>query len=190
MENYNEAPFEMPPVRLPFNPKAMMSGRGWQPGEGGSVLKLEAYIDGSTGFRHGGTHCGVAVYWMGHYWGNCIGKMGPNYVEMESLRCLNNLVRVRPLTIYTDSSYVQKHGITDRDTRIVWKARCSSPEMRLVDTLAKLCACSGLNFCGENVKDIVSFERELDAKLMAIYDRHYGKGGPCDQSVSSLARRS
>jgi hypothetical protein len=182
-EEFNQSPDEVAPRPL-FNPKAMMDGRGWAPGDGGTNV----YVDGSTGFRHGGKHGGVAVYWMGNFWGYATNKLGPNHIEMAAYKCVYELIQVRPLIIHTDSSYVQKRGAKDRDSKTIWTPRCSTPEMKLVDALAKLCACTGENYCGPRVRDIVSFTGAIHGMLSAIYDCHYGKGSPHDQSVSNLAR--
>ena len=182
-EEFNQSPDEVPrPVSH------------WAPGDGGTAV----YVDGSTGFRYGGEHGGVAVYWMGNFWGYATNKLGPNRIEMAAYKCVFELIHIRPLIIHTDSSYVQRHGakgkdtkIIGRDTKVIWTPRCSTPEMKLVDALAKLCACTGEHYCGPRVRDIVSFTKEIQDQLSAIYDRHYGRGSPHDQSsVSNLARRS
>jgi len=177
-DHYNEAPFEVP-RREPFNPMAMMHGHGWKPGIGGTNV----YIDGSTGFRHGGLTCGIAIYWLNHYWGYSIPKMGPNLVELEAFKRIGDLIRIRPLLVYTDSSFVQSRCKNMfRDVSIMWCPRRSSKEMRVVDTLARLCACSGQDHCGVGPSELA-----LEKELMAIYDSHYGKGSPHAQGLTCLA---
>jgi hypothetical protein len=146
-----------------------------EPGMGGEV----AWIDGSTGFRHGSRGCGFAYIFNHSYYAEPIALCGANQAEKRALTALISAVRVKPLEVFTDSTHVQKYykSVVGKDVCVTWLKRCSTPEMRLVDLLAKMAACTKTAFHG-CYTDADAKVKELEHILDRAYDYHYDKSGP------------